>query len=220
MKMTVKTRIEVSSDGDEKRRCPARATTTRAALVVILALVATSIAPTTARAMAMTSSATTSTFVCTAACAAAAPTTSQCGAENVTNAQFACSATRTSYEGCDKTLCDEVCANVPTPMTTEPTTVTSNGKTFHCFNASDYMYMYMSEGDQAAAEAKAIEHSVAMNCDGDAHHMSSQSMYMSGATHMACAGWSNAKTPSSATVATTTTTTLAALALAACALVA
>jgi len=215
MKMTVKIRTEVSSDGDEKRRCPARATTTRAALVVILALVATSIAPTTARAMAMTPSA--STFVCTAVCDAAAPTTSQCGAENVTNAQFACSATRTSYEGCDKTLCDEVCANVPTPMTTEPTTVTTNGKTFRCFNASDYMYMYMSAGGQAAAEAKAIEHSVAMNCDGDAHHMSSMSMYMSGATHTACAGWSNAK---SATVATTTTTTLAALALAALALVA
>ena len=219
MKMMKTIKTQVSSDGDEKRRCPARATTTRAALVAILALVATSIAPMTARAMAMTTSATTSTFVCTAACDAAAPTTSQCGAENVTNAQFACSATRTTYEGCCKTLCDEVCANVPTPMTTEPTTVTSNGKTFRCFNASDYMYMYMSTANQAAAEAKAIEHSVAMNCDGSAHHMSSMSMYMSGATHAACAGWSNAKTPSSATVATTTTT-VAALALAACALAA
>lgn len=212
----MKTQEVLSSEGDEKRRrFPARATTTRAALVALLALLATSIAPTTARAMAMSTSATTSTFVCTATCDAAAPTTSQCGAENVTNAQFACSATRTTYEGCCKTLCDEVCANVPTPMTTEPATVTSNGKTFHCFNASDYMYMYMSTANQAAAEGKAIEHSVAMNCDGSAHHMASMSMYMSGATHTACASWSNVKTPSPSN-ARVSTTTVAALALAAC----
>ena len=75
-----------------------------AALVALLALVASSFAPTLTLSATTT---TTSTFVCTAACAVAAPTTSQCGAENVTNAQFACSASRTTYEGCSK-RCHEV----------------------------------------------------------------------------------------------------------------
>ena len=179
---------------------------------VILALVASVFAPAPARAMSMGSSS-TSTFVCTAQCDANAPTTSQCGAGNVTNTAYACSAARTTYEGCSKTVCDEVCANVANPMTAEPTAVTANGNTYHCFNASDYKYMYTS-GTASAAEQKAIEHSVAMNCDGSAHDMSSMSMYMSGATHAACSGWSNVV--SSARAATTTAAI--ALALAACAL--
>jgi hypothetical protein len=191
-----------------------------AALVALLALVASSFAPTLTLSATTT---TTSTFVCTAACAVAAPTTSQCGAENVTNAQFACSASRTTYEGCSKTLCDEVCANVPTPMTAEPETVMSNGKEFHCFNASDYKYMYMA-GTKAAAEANAIEHSVAMNCDGGAHDMSSMNMFMSGTTHMACDNWSNAQTTptssSSPSLSSARVATTIALALAACALAA
>ena len=108
-------------------------------------------------------------------------------------------------------MCDEVCANVANPMTAKPTVMTANGNTYHCFNASDYKYMYTS-GGAAAAEQKAIEHSVAMNCDGSAHAMSG--MYMSGATHAACSGWSNVV--SSARAATTTAAI--ALALAACAL--
>ena len=177
---------------------------------VILALVASVFAPAPARAYSMGSSS-TSTFVCTAQCDANAPTTSQCGIGHVTNTSYVCSATRTTYEGCSKTVCDEVCANVANPMTAEPTAVTANGNTYHCFNASDYKYMYTS-GGAAAAEQKAIEHSVAMNCDGSAHAMSG--MYMSGATHMACSGWSNVV--SSARAATTTAAI--ALALAACAL--
>ena len=179
---------------------------------VILALVASVFAPAPARAYSMGSSS-TSTFVCTAQCDANAPTTSQCGTGNVTNTAYACSATRTTYEGCSKTVCDEVCANVANPMTAEPTAVTARGNTYHCFNASDYKYMYTS-GTESAAEQKAIEHSVAMNCDGSAHDMSSMSMYMSGATHAACSGWSNVV--SSARAATTTAAI--ALALAACAL--
>jgi len=109
-------------------------------------------------------------------------------------------------------VCDEVCANVANPMTATPTAVTARGNSYNCFNASHYKYMYTS-GGAAAAEQKAIEHSVAMNCDGSAHAMSG-TMYMSGATHMACSGWSNVV--SSARAATTTAAI--ALALAACAL--
>ena len=178
---------------------------------VIFALVASVFAPAPARAMSVGSSS-TSTFVCTAQCDANAPTTSQCGTGNVTNTAYACSATRTTYEGCSKTVCDEVCANVANPMTAEPTAVTARGNTYHCFNASDYKYMYTS-GTASAAEQKAIEHSVAMNCDGSAHDMSSMYMYMSGATHAACSGWSNVV--SSARAATTTAAI--ALALLACA---
>ena len=200
---------EGSGVRDARRRRRARAATTTT--TVMLALVASVFAPAPARAMSMGSSS-TSTFVCTAQCDANAPTTSQCGAGNVTNTAFACSATRTTYEGCSKTVCDEVCANVANPMTAEPTAVTARGNTYHCFNASDYKYMYTS-GTASAAEQKAIEHSVAMNCDGSAHDMSSMSMYMSGATHMACSGWSNVV--SSARAATTTAAI--ALALLACA---
>ena len=200
---------EGSGVRDARRRRRARAATTTT--TVMLALVASVFAPAPARAMSMGSSS-TSTFVCTAQCDANAPTTSQCGAGNVTNTAFACSATRTTYEGCSKTVCDEVCANVANPMTAEPTAVTARGNTYHCFNASDYKYMYTS-GTASAAEQKAIEHSVAMNCDGSAHDMSSMSMYMSGAAHGACSGWSNVV--SSARAATTTAAI--ALALLACA---
>ena len=98
-------------------------------------------------------------------------------------------------------------------VTATPTAVTANGNSYNCFNASHYKYMYTT-ATKSAAEQKAIEHSVAMNCDGSAHDMSSMSMYMSGATHMACSGWSNVV--SSARAATTTAAI--ALALAACAL--
>ena len=204
---------EGSGVRDARRRRSARAatTTTTTTTTVMLALVASVFAPAPARAMSMGSSS-TSTFVCTAQCDANAPTTSQCGAGNVTNTAYACSAARTTYEGCSKTVCDEVCANVANPMTAEPTAVTARGNTYHCFNASDYKYMYTS-GTASAAEQKAIEHSVAMNCDGSAHDMSSMSMYMSGATHAACSGWSNVV--SSARAATTTAAI--ALALLACA---
>jgi len=204
---------EGSGVRDARRRRSARAatTTTTTTTTVMLALVASVFAPAPARAMSMGSSS-TSTFVCTAQCDANAPTTSQCGTGNVTNTAYACSATRTTYEGCSKTVCDEVCANVANPMTAEPTAVTARGNTYHCFNASDYKYMYTS-GTESAAEQKAIEHSVAMNCDGSAHDMSSMSMYMSGATHAACSGWSNVV--SSARAATTTAAI--ALALLACA---
>tara|TARA_B100000003_G_scaffold34392_1_gene28536 strand:+ start:149 stop:490 length:342 start_codon:yes stop_codon:yes gene_type:complete len=112
-------------------------------------------------------------------------------------------------------VCDEVCANVANPMTATPTAVTAHGNSYNCFNASHYKYMYTTTtASKSAAEQKAIEHSVAMNCDGSAHDMSSMSMYMSGATHMACSGWSNVV--SSARAATTTAAI--ALALAACAL--
>ena len=198
-------------DARRRRRARAATTTTTTTTTVMLALVASVFAPAPARAMSMGSSS-TSTFVCTAQCDANAPTTSQCGTGNVTNTAYACSATRTTYEGCSKTVCDEVCANVANPMTAEPTAVTARGNAYHCFNASDYKYMYTS-GTESAAEQKAIEHSVAMNCDGSAHDMSSMSMYMSGATHAACSGWSNVV--SSARAATTTAAF--ALALLACA---
>ena len=198
-------------DARRRRRARATTTTTTTTTTVMLALVASVFAPAPARAMSMGSSS-TSTFVCTAQCDANAPTTSQCGAGNVTNTAYACSATRTTYEGCSKTVCDEVCANVANPMTSTPTAVTARGNNYNCFNASHYKYMYTS-GTESAAEQKAIEHSVAMNCDASAHDMSSMSMYMSGATHAACSGWSNVV--SSARAATTTAAF--ALALLACA---
>ena len=217
MMTTMMTPREGSNVRDARRRRRARAATSALATTtttVILALVASVLAPAPARAMSMGSSS-TSTFVCTAQCDSNAATTSQCGVGNVTNTAFACSATRTTYEGCSKTVCDEVCANVANPMTATPTAVTAHGNSYNCFNASHYKYMYTTTtASKSAAEQKAIEHSVAMNCDGSAHDMSSMSMYMSGATHMACSGWSNVV--SSARAATTTAAI--ALALAACAL--
>ena len=62
-------------------------------------------------------------------------------------------------------------------MTVEPTTVMSNGKEFHCFNASDYKYMYMA-GTEAAAEANAIEHSVAMNGWRRARHVEHEHVHV------------------------------------------
>ena len=126
-----------------------------AALVALLALVASSFAPTLTLSATTT---TTSTFVCTAACAVAAPN-DESVRRGKRHQRYSRVRPRTTYEGCSKTLCGEVCANVPTPMTVEPTTM-SNRKRFHCFNASDYKYMYMA-GTEAAAEIAAVEHSVA-----------------------------------------------------------
>lgn len=116
------------------------------------------------------------TYTCTAQCDASAATTSQCGSGNVLSASTACSASHTTYEGCTATVCDAACASA---TTTTVETVTYESKTYKCFNKENSMHMM---------QANAIEQSVSMNCGPGSHAMTENgmTMYMAGATHMAC----------------------------------
>ena len=113
------------------------------------------------------------TYTCTAQCGGA--TTSQCGSENLLSASTTCSASAT-YEGCTATVCNAACASATAD---EVEQVTYQSKTYKCFNKENSMHMM---------QANAIEQSVSMNCGPGSHAMTENgmTMYMAGATHMAC----------------------------------
>ena len=125
-------------------------------------------------------------YPCVATCAAGA-STPVCGtsASDVTNNQ--CGTGSASYEGCSKSVCDEVCGGSTsvTTATSFPVTVTSGSVTYKCFDAENLMHSTAANADMQ---------SVAMDCeqtagdyDGDSHAMGS--MYMAGKDHHACDGW-------------------------------
>jgi len=127
-------------------------------------------------------------YPCVATCAAGA-STPVCGtsASDVTNNQ--CGTGSAPYEGCSKSVCDEVCGGSTsvTTATSWPVTVNSGGVEYKCFDAEKLMH---------STSANADMQSVAMNCeqdandyDGGSHAMGTPTMYMAGKDHHACDGW-------------------------------
>ena len=130
-------------------------------------------------------------YPCVATCAAGS-STPVCGtsASDVTNNQ--CGTGSAKYEGCSRSVCDEVCDTTSvTTATMFPVTVNSGGVEYKCFDAENLMYMSSS----ANADANAKMQSVAMDCntlgttDGSSHTMNSGAMYMAGGMDHACEKW-------------------------------
>jgi hypothetical protein len=123
-------------------------------------------------------------YPCVATCAGASTPVCGASASDVTNNQ--CGTGSATYEGCSKSVCDEVCggATSVTTATSFPVTVNNNGVEYKCFDAENLMHMM---------NANAKMQSVAMDCntagttDGTSHTMNS--MYMAGGTDHECEKW-------------------------------
>jgi len=124
-------------------------------------------------------------YPCVATCGSASTPVCGASASDVTNNQ--CGTGSATYEGCSKSVCDEVCGGETsvTTATAFPVTVNSGGVEYKCFDAEKLMHMTSANADMQ---------SVAMDCeqdagdyDGGSHAMGT--MYMAGKDHHACDGW-------------------------------
>jgi hypothetical protein len=130
-------------------------------------------------------------YPCVATCGSASTPVCGASASDVTNNQ--CGTGSATYEGCSKSVCDEVCGGSTsvTTATMFPVTVNVGSVEYKCFDAENLMYMSTS----ANADANAKMQSVAMNCntagttDGSSHTMNSGAMYMAGGTDHECEKW-------------------------------
>jgi len=141
---------------------------------------------------------TTTTYACTAQCVPA-PNAAKLSDETLFTTKCGGTATATPsldevhshhcvgkpsglYEACVDTTCAEVCAG----ETTLPSHVVKGDYQYRCFNATQTKYAF-SEYDELTAQHLALEHSVAMGCEGapGAHYMGMMGgMYMNGASMM------------------------------------